>query len=256
MASNATNRREQLRRQQDAAARQSRITRIVGVVAGILALVLVGVFVYVFVSQSTANAPSAAQITPPNANADKNGIVIGKGAPGSPTVTMYVDYQCPHCRQFEQDYGQMLDQEAQAGTWTLQNKTMIFMDQNLQNTASSRAAMGAACAATVDRYKDYNLAVFDNQDLKETSRSVGYSDELLRKTIPAKLGITGEQLAKFQSCYDGKATRDFVTAVDKSAYADNVTNTPSLAVNGKKLDLGKVTDPSPNGLKAFILANA
>lgn len=256
MPSNATNRREQLRRQQDAAARQSRITRIVGGIVGVLGLALAGVLIYVLVTSLGSGSSPAAQVVPQNANAEKNGIVIGKGAPGSPTVTLYLDYQCPLCRQFEQNYGQMLDKEAQAGTWTLQNKTLVFMDQNLQNTASTRAAIGASCAATVDRYKEYNLEVFNKQSAQEVPRSVGYSDELLRETIPNKVGVTGEKLTQFQACYDGKATQDFVKAVEKSAYADGVTGTPNIAVNGKQLDLRNLTDPSPGGLKAFILANA
>lgn len=262
MASNASNRRDQLRRQQEAQAKQQRTTRIIGVVAGVLALMLIFVFGYVIWTSTQNKAPDqgatplAAQITPPNANADKNGLVIGEGAAGSPTVTMYLDYQCPNCRTFELSYGEMLDQEAKAGTWTLQNKTMTFMDNNLQNTASTRAALAASCAATVDHYSEYSVEVYNNQSVQEVRGSEGYSDELLRATIPAKVGITGDQLTSFQACYDGKATQDFVAAVDKGAYADGVTGTPSVAVNGKLLNLSNLKDASPAGLKAFILANA
>ncbi|QIK71147.1 thioredoxin domain-containing protein [Propioniciclava coleopterorum] len=263
MASNATNRRDQLRRQQEAAARQSRTTRIIGVAAGVLALVLIGVLVYAFVSQQPkggetggpGTTPLAAQIVPPNANADKDGLIVAQGAAGTPTVTMYLDYQCPNCRTFELGYGQMLDDEAKAGTWTLENKTMVFMDNNLQNTASTRAALAASCAATVDHYKEYSLEVYNNQALQEVRGSDGYSDQLLRETIPAKVGIAGDQLSTFQACYDGRATQDFVAAVDKAAYADGVTGTPSMAVNGKLLNLSLLKDTSPAGLKAFILAN-
>ncbi len=262
MASNASNRRDQLRRQQEAQVKQQRTTRIIGVVAGVLAVVLIGVFGYVIWTSTQNKAPEqgatplAAQITPPNANADKNGLVIGEGAAGSPTVTMYLDYQCPNCRTFELTYGEMLDQEAKAGTWTLQNKTMTFMDNNLQNTASSRAAYAAACAATVDHYKEYSLEVYNNQAVQEVPRSEGYSDKLLRETIPATVGITGDKLTSFQSCYDGRATQEFVKATDKGAYDDKVTGTPSMAVNGKLVNLSLLKDQTPAGLKAFILANA
>lgn len=267
MASNATNRRDQLRRQQEAAARQSkRTTRIIAAVAGVLALVLIGVLVYAFVNQpakpagpegSTAPAtPLAAQIVPPNANADKDGMIVAKGSEGSPLVTLYLDYQCPNCRIFEQSFGKALDDEAQAGTWTLENKTMTFMDNNLKNTASTRAAVAAACAATVDHYKQYSLEVYNNQALQEVPGSEGFSDKLLRETIPATVGISGDQLTSFQACYDGRATQDFVKATDKGAYADNVSGTPSLAVNGKLVNLSMLKDSTPAGLKAFILANA
>ena len=257
MPTNATNRREQLRRQQEAAAKQRRTTRIVGVIAGVLALVLIGVFAAVLVT-SQQNKPDAtpamAQIVPPNANADKNGLVVGKGAEGTPTVTLYLDYQCPNCRIFEMNFGQMLDQEAQAGTWTLVNKTMTFMDSNLNNTASTRAALAASCAATVGHYADYGLEIYNNQAAQEVRGSVGFTDELLRVTIPTKLGFTPDQLTQFQACYDGRATKDFVVAVDKGAYTDGVTGTPTLRVNGKDVDLSKISSAAQ--LKSLILASA
>ena len=38
---------------------------------------------------------------------------------------------------------------------------------------------------------------------------------------------------------------DFVAAVDKAAYADGVTGTPTLTVNGKVLELNQITDFTP-----------
>ncbi|MFP5416962.1 MAG: DsbA family protein, partial [Actinomycetes bacterium] len=152
---------------------------------------------------------------------------------------------------------QMLEETAAAGEWTLQYKTMTFMDKNLVNTASTRAALAAACSASAaDTYSAYNREVYRNQPANEVRGAVGYTDELLRDTIPATVGITGEALTGFQACYDDKATADFVKAVDESAYNDGVTGTPTLTVNGKKLDLNQVTDFTPDGVKQFILANA
>ena len=258
MPSTATNRREQLRRQQAATAKQKRITRIIIAIAVVLGLILVGVFAWVLTNSlnrsGTTATPAAAQIVPPNANADQNALVIAEGAAGTPTVTLYLDYQCPNCRIFESTFGQMLDQEAKAGTWTLVNKTMTFMDSNLKNTASTRAAIAASCAATVDHYADYGLEIYNNQATQEVAGSVGYSDELLRTTIPTTLGFTAEQLTTFQACYDGRATEDFVTAVDKGAYADGVTTTPSLRVNGNTVTYTNSTTVAQ--MKQLILAAA
>lgn len=257
MASQASNRREQLRRQQEAQARQKRTNRIIGISAGVLALVLVAVLAVVLVQGMAKSTPSTAAITPPNVNAAKNAIVVnpGKAAAGAPTLTLYLDYQCPNCRVFEENYGSMFETEGQAGTWTLEHKTMIFMDKNLSNTGSSRAAYAAACSDVSGHYAAYNREVYANQELEETVGSVGFSDQVLRVTIPATVGITGEALTAFQACYDNRATRAFVESVDKSAYTDGVTGTPTLAVNGKVLSLAKLTDATPAGLKAFILAN-
>ncbi len=98
--------------------------------------------------------------------------------------------------------------------------------------------------------------MFANQPAQEVPGSEGYSDQLLRVTIPTQLGFTPEQVTSFQACYDGRATEDFVAAVEKAAYDAGVTGTPALAVNGKQIDRSKARDGSPAALKELILASA
>ena len=254
--SKPTNRREELRRQQAQAAARSRMNRIVGIGAAVLAVILAAVIVVVIV-QSTSS-PSSGAVTPPNVSAKKDAIVVnpGKAPAGAPTVTLYLDYQCPNCKSFEEAFGPMLAQSAQAGDWTLQHKTMTFMDDNIGNTASTRAALGAACAADAGHYLDYSTQVYAHQAAAEVRGAEGYSDALLRAELPAAVGITGDALTAFQACYDGRATQDFVAGVNASAGADGVRGTPTLAINGTPVDFNAVTPFTPDGLKAYILAHA
>lgn len=254
--SQQSTRRDELRRQQQAEAARKRTNRIIGVGAALVALVLVAVFVVVLVQNNSTQTASGA-VTPPNASARKNSIVLnpGKAAAGAPTVTLYLDYQCPNCKIFEASFGEMLLREANAGTWTLENKTMTFMDKNLSNTASSRAAYAAACSDLTGKYAEYNQAIYAKQAEQEVRGAEGYSPALLRDQIPAQLGITGEALTSFQQCVDSNATKAFVEAVDKGAYDDGVTGTPSIAVNGKVVDLRKLTGDGPDALKDLLLAS-
>lgn len=254
--SNPSNRREQLRQQQQAEAARSRTNRIIAIGAGLVALVLVAVFVVVLVQNQSRQA-AAATVTPPNASSARNSIVVnpGKAAADAPRVTLYLDYQCPNCKTFEEAYGSMLLQEAQAGTWTLENKTLTFMDKNLGNSASSRAAYAAACSDLTGKYSEYNAAVYANQATAEVRGSEGYSQSLLRDQIPAQLGVTGEPLTQFQQCVDANATKAFVDTVEKSAYSDGVTGTPTIAINGKTVELGKLTSGAPQALKDLLLAS-
>lgn len=253
--SQASNRREQLRRQQEAAARAARQRRLIGVIAGLIALVLVGVLVFALVSSNRGPAKGP-QAIPPNANATQDAIVVAKGREGTPTVTLYADYQCSACAGFEAAYGLMLENTAKAGDWTLQVKMLTFQEDKLRNDASTRAAVAASCSDFTGAYGAYHREVFANQESPQTPGSVGYSDQLLRETIPATVGITGEALTSFQQCYDTRTTLDFVEAVERSAYADGVNSTPTIAVNGKKIDHGKAPNTTPAGMRQFILDNA
>ncbi|MEL4505968.1 thioredoxin domain-containing protein [Luteococcus sp. H138] len=256
------NRREQLRIRQEAEARKARQMRIVMMGALVLALAIAAIVGTVLFNNNRTKAREVtAQGTPPNATADKSAIVVnpGKAKQGAPTVSLFFDYQCPACKQLEQSHGPLLESLANKGEINFEYRTMTFMERNpnLLNSASTRAAIGAACADKAGAYAKYHNAVFANQAQQEVKGSEGYSDELLRSTIPQQVGITGEQLTTFQSCYDTRATEDFVKTVDEKASAAGITGTPSLMVNGNKVDMKTVNLGSTEAeLLAALKANA
>lgn len=254
-----TSRREQLRLQQEAAAKQQRTMRIIGIAAAVLAVVLVAIVATVLVNNNRNKVEAADKLgTPPHANADKTGITVypGKAKEGAPVVALYLDYQCPNCKQAEQFFGPMFESLANKGEINFEYRTMTFMDTGLQNTASKRAAIAAACSDWSGTYAKYHMEVMNNQSAQEVRGSEGYSDKLLRDEIPAKVGITGQQLTDFQTCYDNRATENFVAGTDDKAGAAGVTGTPTLTVNGKKLGLDQLGQDEASMLAAIKKAAA
>ena len=248
------NRREQLRKAEQAKANQQRLTRIIGVGAGLLVLVIVAVFAIVLISQANkamTAVPSAEQISPPNALANDQGILPYPGAAksGVPVVELFFDYQCPRCNEFETIYGAALEELASSGQIDLHYRPMIFLDVNLQNDSSLRSGIGAACADTVGKYRDYHAQLFANQPETEGD---GYADTVLRDTIPSKIGITGDQLSSFQKCYDDKQTQSWVQAQDEAGAKSGVTGTPTFKVNGKDVSLKEFANVSPEQLGDLV----
>ncbi len=256
-ATSAQNRREQLRLKQEAEARQQRTMRIIGIAAALLALVVVAVVGVVLVQNNRNKVEAAsAQGTPVNANADKSGIVVnpGKAKSGTPVVTVYLDYQCPICKQAETTVGPALEALAEKGDISLEYRTMKFMDTNLSNTASTRAAVAAACSDNQGVYAKYHDEIYANQAQQEVQGSEGYSDKLLKETIPAAVGLTGEKLTSFQQCYDAQATLDFVKGTDDKAGAAGVTSTPTFKVNGNQIDWTTLGTTEESALAAIKTA--
>lgn len=253
------NNRERLRQAQAAAAKQQRLTRIIGVGAAVLVLVVVGVMVGVLIQGMNAGGGSA-DATPPSATADGKAIVVnpGKAMDGAPVVELFFDYQCPACNQFEMAYGAALTAAAEAGEIDLRYRTMTFLDASLGNDASVRAGVAAACADVAGSYSAYHDATFASQPENEGS---GYSDELLRDLIPVSAGITGDALTAFQACYDTQATKAFVTGTNDLGTQDlqaisNRVSTPSLHVNGKDLSLTDISGVGQEGLLDLIKQRA
>jgi len=237
-----TTRREQLRIQREAelkaAQRKKRLTLGLGIVGVIVALSLIAWAVFSFKDKI-----GATNAIPPHANGDKSGIIANPGLakPNVPLFVIYQDYQCPGCKQYHTIFGTKLREAADAGKIQLEYRTMTFLDSNLQNDASTRAAVAAACADNAGVYQGYYDALYDNQPATE---GAGFSDELLRVTIPTQLGLSGDKLSGFQKCYDTKATLQFVNGTNDAAGRAGITGTPVYQVNGKDITKTLTSDAS------------
>lgn len=234
------NRRQELREQQLAAARKAQQRRRIQIGSGIVAaIVVIGLIAWAVASGGASNA---GQVTPPNANSDRTGIAVKLGdAPATaPLVKVYQDYQCPFCQKFDGVFGARLNELTTKGLIRLEYHTMTFLDTNLRNDASERSGVAAACADTVGAYNAYHEAIYANQPQEE---GVGYTDDQLRVEFAGLAGITGDKLTSFQSCFDSRATKNFVKGTNEAAFRAGVTSTPTYvlvdAANPKGKDITK-----------------
>lgn len=175
------------------------------------------------------------EATPPKGgNAEGAGVVAYPGAakPGVPTVDLYEDFQCPICNQLEQRNGTSIFEQAKAGDIKLVVHLMSFLDDNLGNDASKRAANAAFCAADAGKFPEYHAAVFAAQPEKEGD---GYSDATLKQAA-STAGITGSALSTFNTCLSEGTYDGYVEDTEKRSNDDGVNGTPSIKVDGNTLD--------------------
>ncbi|HEX7396549.1 MAG TPA: thioredoxin domain-containing protein [Propionibacteriaceae bacterium] len=242
------NRREQLRIQREAelkaAQQKKRLTIGLGIIGVVVAISLIAWGVYAFKDKI-----GATNAVPPHANGDKTGIVAnpGKAKSGAPLFVIYQDYQCPGCKQYHTVFGTKLREAADAGKIQLEYRTMNFLDSKLANDASTRSAVAAACADNAGVYQGYYDAVYDNQPAIE---GAGYSNDLLRVTIPTQLGLSGDKLSGFQKCYDTQATLQFINGTNDVAGRAGITTTPTYMYNGK--DITKVLTADPTSVDPYL----
>jgi len=239
MSKESVSRREALRAQQEAQAKAARTKKLLGIALGLMAVVLAVVMIVVFVGAANSGRNQQGTWYPPNVTENKDGVVLygGQTKADAPTVDVYLDFQCPICGVAEQRYGAAMAELAKSGDIKLVQHTLTFMDNNLKNTASSRAANAASCSDAAGKYGEMTTAIFANQEAQEVVGSVGYPDTLLRETLPAQLGITGESLTAYQQCYDGKLPVTFHEALAESSYNKGITGTPTFTRNGVKLPI-------------------
>lgn len=195
---------------------------VVGVSIAVVAVLVVlgGVVVWLNAKASDAGpAPENNQVAVDGA------LVFGDG---EDTVTVYIDFMCPICNTFEQQYGEQLQQAATDGKITLEYRPIAILDRFSQGTNySSRSAGAVFCVAenAPDSTLEYMQALFTNQPDENTT---GLPDEtLVQFAEEAGAGAAA-------TCIEEGTYKKYGEAQAKEK---EIQGTPTVEINGKRLDL-------------------
>src|SRR5215216_3497146 len=192
----------------------------------LIASVIVGVVIY----QTRDKAPDTFAI-PKNATATS--VVVGK-PDAKVTFDLYVDYQCPACRAFEEQAAADLDKMVADGTAKIAYYPIAILDRASTTKYSTRASAASGCAAAEGTavYDKLTKALFANQP---PEGSAGLPNEKLVELGKAA-GATGSD---FEKCVNDQRYAGWTTALTETASKDGVTGTPTVRVNGVEVeDLG------------------
>jgi protein-disulfide isomerase len=231
-------RAQEMARQQAAAAAKRRRERRMGIVAALVVLVLLVGGGIGFQAWRTRRAPEAAPTSgatslAPAAITDGKPIVLGQGdAPVK--LALYEDFHCPHCVDFEEAYGPVLAAARESGKATIELFPMSFID-----AGSVSAANAMACAAEAGFGPSYYDGLFANANLR-------WSDDQL---IALANQIAPGDTERFSSCVTSRAHAGWVTSINAAADTNGVTSTPTLFLDGARLDLANLT---PEALQTTI----
>jgi protein-disulfide isomerase len=152
---------------------------------------------------------------------------------GKDVVDIFVDFQCPVCKSFEEQFGPQLEKAAEDGKITLAYHPIAILDRFSQGTEySSRSANAAVCVAesAPDKYLDFVQTLFDNQPQENTP---GLDD--------AKLAEFAKQVGadKAASCITDETYKKFGAAQAKQ---HDIKGTPTVDINGTRLDMSNNAD--------------
>jgi protein-disulfide isomerase len=194
----------------------------------IMIAVVFAVVVIAGVAIWAANRPAST----PNANMpagvdSDGGVPVGTAT--SPVVEVYEDFQCPICGAFEANVAPTLDQEVENGQIRLIYHMMSFLDVNLRNDSSKRAANAAGCAQDQGMFFEYHNEVYANQP----AEGVGYTDDQLVQ-FAQTVGIP--DMTRFQQCVADDTFGAWVTQMEINSENDQVTSTPTLKIDGQVID--------------------
>lgn len=203
-------------------------------------------------STNGSDAPKAvaSSALPKGADKDGKGLTVdpGKAAAGAPTIDVYEDFQCPICKTLEDATGVSIEKLAEQGKIKLTYHVLSFLDTNLGNDSSSRAANAAFCAADRGKFLEYHNEVYAHQP----QEGVGYTDEKL-KEFGKSVGLKGAQYSAFATCVSDRTHADYVTTTNDRMGPDDVTGTPTIKRDGEKLSDADMAKLMSGGDAAAVL---
>lgn len=241
MSSNARDRRAKIEAVAPGRGGPNRL--VVATVVAVLAIVAVVGGVIIANQGAKGQASAGGSELPKGAATMGAGLVVNPGAPATvPTIDLYEDFQCPVCKQFEQLFGAKIETLARENKVKLVVHTLSFLDDNLRNDSSNRAANAAACADDQGVFLAFHKATFAGQPERE---GTGYTDADLKGFAEAA-GVTGDKLTAWQQCYDERAHNKYVVSVQAQADKDGVRGTPTIRLDGKDLELQTLSEQSLN----------
>ncbi|QKW35130.1 thioredoxin domain-containing protein [Actinomadura sp. NAK00032] len=177
-------------------------------------------------------------------------LVMSRPGVAAPVVDIYEDFACPPCGAFDSKHDPMLKQLVVAGRAKVVFHPMLIFGASTQpaHDNSLRAASALRCVGDGAHWLSYQDALYANQP--ESESSTGYTtDQLLSLAEP--LGLTGDD---FTSCVKSQRYAGSVKTVSQGYISSGIQGTPTVRVNGRKLDTSDTA--SPEALRRAIEAAA
>lgn len=222
MPSGSASRRNRPARGSVAAARRGPST---GIIIAVVVLVLfagaVGFGIY--------RAQRGSGDVPVPAGGTSTSITVGQ-ASAPATIDIYLDFQCPACKQLEGQIGDQIDKWLADGTAKVNYHPVAFLDKASSGKRySSRSSAAAGCAADAGALPAFVKVLYENQPPEGGTGLT--DDELVRLGDEA-----GADTDTFADCVRDEQYKGWTKTVTDDASKRQVVQTPTVAVNTEKLE--------------------
>jgi len=153
------------------------------------------------------------------------------------TLTVYEDFLCPFCGQYEQVYGPAIATLIDSGQLAVDYTMVSVLGRHSTASYSVRSGAMAYCVADADKaaFQRFHAALFADQP-DETASTFPSDDQLLAQARKA-----GADDSVADCVHSGK----YLDMVNKAVTTAKITGTPTLELNGKDIadDLMNKLDP-------------
>lgn len=235
----ARDRLVQQREREKAQERRRRTLIVSTAVVGVLALAAVIGVIAANSGGKGEKATGTGPVVAPSGATGKDGLAIPVGADKAPsTLTIWEDFRCPVCAQFENAFRDTIHQLESSGQLKVEYHLATIIDGNLGGSGSLDAANAAACAQNVGKFSAYHDVLYRNQPT-ETDDAFGKSSKLIELAGKVK----GLDTPAFRSCVEDGTHNTWVQKSNTAFQNGGFRGTPTALLNGESIFPKKGNEP-------------
>ncbi|MGW2561315.1 DsbA family protein [Streptomyces sp. NPDC001514] len=233
--------------------KRRRLLIVSAAVVGVLGLAAV-IGVIAANSGGKDDSSEAGPVVAPSGAEGEEQLALPVGASDAPsTLTIWEDFRCPACAQFENGFRDTIHQLTDSGQLRVEYHLATIIDGNMGGTGSLRAANAAACAQDAGKFVQYHDVLYQNQP-PETEDGFADTDRLLE--LAGK--VEGLDTPAFRRCVEEGRHNSWVNKSAQAFREGSFRGTPTVLLNGKAVfPQRKGEQISPANLKKWVAeANA
>ncbi|MFF3287574.1 DsbA family protein [Streptomyces sp. NPDC003023] len=226
--------RLQQERARDKAREKRRRTLIVAAaVVGVLGLAAVAGLVAANSGDddSGGGATEAGPLLAPSGAQGEEQLAIPVGATDAPsTLTVWEDFRCPACAQFENALRDTIHELEKAGQIKIEYHLATIIDGNMGGSGSRRAANAAACAQDAGKFAPYHDVLYMNQPPEPDD---AFADNGRLIELAGK--VEGLDTPAFRSCVEDGKHDSWVDKSNAAFQKGGFRGTPTVLLNGESI---------------------
>jgi protein-disulfide isomerase len=208
-------------------------------------VVLLGVGLVLYIVMGADKKPASGEAKAITVSSSKLITKEGTTEPKA-VVSLYEDFLCPHCGEFEQKFGPTIGQLIDSGAIAADYYMVAILDQPSNDNYSSRAGAAAYCVAdeSKDAFRRFHAALYAQQPGETTA---SFPDNARLIEIARQAGAAGS----VPDCINkGK----YVPMVQGLAQATQIQSTPTIKINGQDFAVTATTTPDDlvNQVKSIV----
>ncbi|MEU8528087.1 MULTISPECIES: thioredoxin domain-containing protein [Streptomyces] len=239
---------QQQRDREKAREKQRRVLIVSAAIVGVLGLAAVIGVIAASGGDDEGSDKAGPVVTPSGATGDDKPAIPTGAADAPSTLTIWEDFRCPACAQFENAFRNTIHELEAEGAIKTDYHLATLIDGNMGGSGSLRAANAAACAQDAGKFTPYHDVLYMNQP-EETDDAYGNNAKLIE--LAAK--VEGLDTPAFRSCVEDGTHDTWVQKSNEAFRSGSFNGTPSVLLNGESIFPTKGNEQiSPANLKKWV----